>query len=518
MILPVQFFFFKNKTTLLDQGIFWCFLFFLSTVPFSIRKILWHIPIQGKFNEYTSISFFLSDLFLWLLLFCLLLKLIIEHKNKEKSTFASLLKLFHGEHFSTQEKILFAIPIFLSLISLFSPLWSIAPLFSFFAALRFCSYIGLFLFLVFYNVPRETLSYFKLLTFNQSFFFTLTLLVFFAFGSLEGFLAILQFSLQHSLGLTLLGESLLAPNIPGVAKIVFYSEQFIRGYGTFPHPNVLGGFLIASILCTGFILFHGKQLTKNFSLSIHLFLWVGLAIQILGLFISFSKSALIGLSLATIFTLYHKKLLEKRHNPTEAADCSPWNNQPQIKKSKYSSQKTKFFITVIFIFIFLSSLIWYFFRGINLFFFFVQSLNERLLYQNIAFQAIHIKPFFGWGMDQFIFFQQAFFPQLLDWQFQPAHNIFLLIATELGLFGSSLFIFWLIQTFYFNIQYVSRETYQETIFLKSLLIGFIFIGFFDHYFWTLPQGQILWWTFFGLFIRKLLQKNHLDFRKIAFLK
>ncbi|MEI8103769.1 MAG: O-antigen ligase family protein [Candidatus Moraniibacteriota bacterium] len=514
MILPFQFFSFNKKTSFIDQGIFWCFLLFLITFPFSIRKILWYIPIQGNFNEYASISLFLSDLFLWPLLFFLFLKLIIEHKNKDKSIFISILQLFHGEQFSAQEKLLFALPIFLSLISLFSSLWSIAPLFSFFAALRFCGYVGFFLFLVFYNVPRETSSHFKFLSFNKDTIFSATLFLFLILGSLEGLIAILQFSIQHSLGLTVLKESILGIDIPGVAKIIFHSERFIRGYGTFPHPNMLGGFLIASILCTGFILFHGKQLTKNFPLSIHLFLWIGLVIQLLGLFASFSKSALIGLLLATVFILYHKKLGIQKQNQTGEVDCSTGNKQSQIKKSNYSFQKTKILITVMFIFIFLSSLLWYFFRGINLFFFFIQSLNERLLYQDIAFQAIHIKPFFGWGMDQFIFFQQAFFPQLLAWQFQPAHTIFLLITTELGLFGSSLFIFWLIQTFSFSIHNVSRETFQEIILLKSLLIGFIFISFFDHYFWTLPQGQILWWTFFGLLIRKLLrEKIHLNSRK-----
>jgi hypothetical protein len=54
---------------------------------------------------------------------------------------------------------------------------------------------------------------------------------------------------------------------------------------------------------------------------------------------------------------------------------------------------------------------------------------------------------------------------------------------------------------------VSRETLyngekrNKTIILQvgliSILVGYLFIGLFDHYYWTLQQGQLVLWLVFG---------------------
>ena len=52
------------------------------------------------------------------------------------------------------------------------------------------------------------------------------------------------------MGLLWLKESIISPNIPGVAKLIFNGHVYIRSYGLFPHPNILGGFLVFSIIST----------------------------------------------------------------------------------------------------------------------------------------------------------------------------------------------------------------------------------------------------------------------------
>jgi len=49
---------------------------------------------------------------------------------------------------------------------------------------------------------------------------------------------------------------------------------------------------------------------------------------------------------------------------------------------------------------------------------------------------------------------------------------------------------------------VSRETFDNNlnIYLFAILIAFLFIGLFDHYFWTLQQGRLMFWLVLGLML------------------
>ena len=60
-------------------------------------------------------------------------------------------------------------------------------------------------------------------------------------------LAIVQFFLQHSIGgpLWWLGERTFDVGTPGIARMDWFGRELLRPYATFPHPNVLGGFLAA---------------------------------------------------------------------------------------------------------------------------------------------------------------------------------------------------------------------------------------------------------------------------------
>jgi hypothetical protein len=147
---------------------------------------------------------------------------------------------------------------------------------------------------------------------------------------------------------------------------------------------------------------------------------------------------------------------------------------------------------------------------------------------------------------------QKFYPQTLaPWQFQPVHNVFLLILSELGLIGLGLFIWWLWKLFHpanyrnvpprkfqecstWNIletrgrrgtlsehglnveqsnisqegteennQYISHNNTDELsriIILRyfvAILLGLIFIMLFDHYLWDIQQGSLLLWLTAG---------------------
>jgi hypothetical protein len=70
---------------------------------------------------------------------------------------------------------------------------------------------------------------------------------------------------------------------------------------------------------------------------------------------------------------------------------------------------------------------------------------------------------------------------------QPVHNIFLLVAAEIGLVCLTLFMIFLWKT-YKNIR---LQRILPTHVLSMLFFSVLFLGMFDHYFLTLQQGRLL---------------------------
>ncbi|MCG2694086.1 O-antigen ligase family protein [Candidatus Parcubacteria bacterium] len=68
---------------------------------------------------------------------------------------------------------------------------------------------------------------------------------------------------------------------------------------------------------------------------------------------------------------------------------------------------------------------------------------------------------------------------------QPSHNIFLMVLAELGAVGFLLYLaLW-------------RKLWKSG--LHSVLILFFIIGLFDHYLWTLYSGQMIFWVGLAFF-------------------
>ena len=144
---------------------------------------------------------------------------------------------------------------------------------------------------------------------------------------------------------------------------------------------------------------------------------------------------------------------------------------------------------------------------------FQKSLEERLIYLNVSVETFLAHPIIGVGNGQFVLEMQKYISQKLqDWQFQPVHNVFLLILSELGLVGLLLFGWFLWKLFKIlphpNPLLLGEEEAPTTlsirrgaggeVFKSLLLLALLFIMLFDHYLWDIQQGQILLWLTFGL--------------------
>ncbi len=115
----------------------------------------------------------------------------------------------------------------------------------------------------------------------------------------------------------------------------------------------------------------------------------------------------------------------------------------------------------------------------------IASLAERLVLTQAALDIALLSPIVGVGSNNFIlelsrlnlFFLAE--TRLL----QPVHNVFLLILAENGVMGLILFTIVLLT-------FASRVAGKT----KTLLfIGLLIYASVDHFFWTLHQGQLLFW-------------------------
>ena len=240
-------------------------------------------------------------------------------------------------------------------------------------------------------------------------------------GIIQSAIGITQVVMQYSLGLSWLKESLIAPNIAGVAKILVNHHPFIRAYGLFPHPNILGGFLFFSIIIT--MLY--KKIVPRGTIWNYL-IWLALIIQITGIIFSFSKSAILALIVAVIYIIVPRGTFQVVN----------------LKKLFHVEQFRMFLVAGLVI---LGGL--FFFR-IEVYGLFAKSFQERKLYMFISERIIADSPILGVGTGQFIVTAEKLFPNLEVWQYQPVHNVFLLIWSEWGIVGLVLFILFLWKLFH----------------------------------------------------------------------
>lgn len=339
--------------------------------------------------------------------------------------------------------------------------------------------------------------------------------IFVALAGVQSLIAINQFFLQHPLGLFKLGEQQVYPLGWGIAKIVSYGTAYIRGYGTFPHPNLLSAFLVAGILINIYLFL------KTTKLHWQALLGGLLIINILGLTATFSRAGYLALGLALAVS----------------AVALPLLRGSTLRQQGDGVSKKPNLISVFFIILFSIIL------SVSLFHRFLltratvsdQATVERGVYNQIAVKMIKDKPIFGQGIGQSMLHMQQYLPltnsqkkeandrnqitsasdiigsdnkelvwgsdiKLQPWQTQPIHNFFLLSAAELGIPGA-LILIWIF-LFHLKLLWLKIKDYGLRIkihhVLFAILICFLLLMFFDHYFYTLQQTQFLLWLTLGL--------------------
>ena len=250
-------------------------------------------------------------------------------------------------------------------------------------------------------------------------------------------LGIAQFVLQRSVGLFVLGERPLAVDVFGIASMSFEGREFIRAYGTFPHPNVFASYLVTALLLLRW--FPRQRLRLLFfSLFLVALLFTG----------------------SRFFLFYFLVLFFVRFFQ---------GTQPHKVGTLLLTLLGGFLVFWVFS---------------PLFSFGEQSVQERIGLNTAALQVILQHPLLGVGPHQILYTIQDYFRSTRTSFFlQPPHNVYLLLLSEVGVLG--------VIPLLFLIGGVVRHTWKQHKEAIPLLLVIILGGMIDHFYVTLHHGLLL---------------------------
>ncbi len=299
----------------------------------------------------------------------------------------------------------------------------------------------------------------------------------------QGAISAFQFFTQDSPAFKWLGMARHFPGEPGVSAIETigpkgFGERWLRAYGSFDHPNILGAFLAIALIFIIYPIIKKKLKPKTWEFNLCL---LAFYLGILGLVFSFSRSAWLAFVLAMTFLLVYFFLTKN------------WFAQLKILSLILIS-------SFIFIFPFLCYNEVFVARLSAQGRLEKKSLDQRGEYLEEGRQVIAENPVFGIGLGNYIKYQRNKRPEAWSWTFEPVHNTFLLIMAEVGVAG---FLFFLGLITWIAVESVSRGNFFNLSILLSLVIMMIF----DHFWWSLHFGTIFLWIVLALLINNFKDKK-----------
>jgi hypothetical protein len=263
----------------------------------------------------------------------------------------------------------------------------------------------------------------------------------------QGIVALIQFSGGTSLGIYFLGESHVVSGMMGSSFLTLNNQLYLRGYGTFPHPNVFSGWLIFNIFL-GWYLFESMERKRDYSIIL-------MIISSLVMVLTFSR---VGYLVTGIVWVVFLGNIFVRINTKK-------------QKRSIKNAKTKEYGMI--------GLVGE--RVMNLVGGGDTSWSDRVGLMKASFSIIKDNLLMGVGLGRFVSNMGDLVPRSSNGilLLQPVHNIFLLLISEVGIIGFGLFS---------TLLYFFLEKKKFTVRFITLLICLFVIGMFDHYMISLGQG------------------------------
>lgn len=356
----------------------------------------------------------------------------------------------------------------------------------------------------------------------------------------QSLLAVAQFGAQSDLGLQVLGEPSfgwrpIAGGGPiGGARIFVEGAKVFRPAGTFPHANVLGAYLIVGLLALYYFWLRlpstnnesavnrvpsfppaltrrGRRRRESIRFVNSVFIRyslmsIALFIVLLGIFLTFSRATWLVAALVTLAVLAWAILRGFR-------------------------QKTERFRQGIHLAALLFAICVLLFAGFGRLVFpratqvisgADPSISGRIAYQNMGISLIAKRP---WGVglgNQVLYAVENNLYQARGmtkvWQWEPVHNLYLLIAGEIGITGLAVFLIFLamlvgnVRRYHDDNNDDDQKGGLALVIVIVILSSLLILGLFDHFLWTLQQGRLLLWLAIGL-VWGLTRRNTLYYNQ-----
>lgn len=232
--------------------------------------------------------------------------------------------------------------------------------------------------------------------------------------------------------------------------------RFLRAYGTFPHPNIFGGYLVIGLLA----LMEWWKKSKSKQEKIALIVIAGILCS--ALLLTFSRSAWLALALA--FSLLALKHVFKH-----------------IPFVKLASVFTAVALTAVLVLTYVSGASSW--RPMSDGDFEARSVSERVMQYQEFLPVIAPTFLTGSGIGTYPWAVEKVFPERAWFMYQPIHNVWFLLFAELGVILCGILLIMLARR--------TVRVNQYSPFFILAISTLVSISFFDHYLVTLWPGIAL---------------------------
>lgn len=429
---------------------------FLFLLPWQTVYIFREVFLAGTKIEYWTLNFYGTEILLWLIV----ILFMVWYWKKFRSQILDF--RFHV----TKDRVFVFSALLFTFYFLLSTLWSADKSLALQQSVRVME--AMLLFFILFLGPlkvKEAIKYLLL-------------------GSLvPAVLGIGQFLLQATFAFKWLGLAKHVSSEPGTSVIVGESiGRWLRAYGPFAHPNIFGGYIIIVLTLASV---HLKRF-KIVAVTNYLLL-------ITALFFTFSRSALM-VFLIGFFILLLFYLLSKP--PQHFVSAPP---------SEGGDKRGYLFLFLIpyslFLIILFSPLVQT--RVLGNSSHEVASVTERVSGYGEVLQIFKTSPWLGVGAGNYTLASYNLNPDLEAWQYQPVHNVGLLLLVELGTVGVLLllFVFFSFIRFFVGVIKSKGVGVLSLVGLGLLLTAYCLLLLFDHYLYTSYVGLALSGIYWGILSR-----------------
>lgn len=268
-------------------------------------------------------------------------------------------------------------------------------------------------------------------------------------------LGIIQYATQHVVGSSFLGIAEQLPATAGVSVVEHGAYRLLRIYGSFPHPNIFGGWLVVGIVAAFLSVAYAER-----KYTVLLFIFSG-ALFSIALLLTYSRSAWIAACVAGILSLF----------------C--------VVHSRRASREVWAGVTAI---VFVVAIVGFSQRDHLLA---RTDVSTRLEAQSInvrseslwhGWNVFRSNQWFGTGPNaELLHTADVGLPERRI-PYEPPHNVYLLLLEDFGMLGA---LVWL--AVIFVVWRPRPDRFRAFAYIFPLLI----IGAFDHYLSSYWSGQIL---------------------------